>query len=145
MIRRCEIMQLHGNWSEAIAEANRANELSSQRKGDPIAGAAFYQLGDLYRLRGNYAEAEEAYRQSNNAGRNPQPGLALLSLAKGQVDSARASISRSLEEAKNAKTRTRILPAYVEIMVAAMEIEKAQAAVQELIRIALQLNAPLLV
>jgi DNA-binding NarL/FixJ family response regulator len=144
LIRRSEIMQLHGNWSDAIEEANRANELLSQRKGDPIAGAAFYQLGELYRLRGDYTQAEEAYRQSNNAGRNPQPGLALLSLAKGQVDSAKSSICRTLDEVKNPKTRTRILPAYVEIMVVAMEITKAQVAVQELIHIARELDAPFL-
>lgn len=144
LIRRSEIMQLHGNWSGAIEEAHRANELLSQTKGDPTAGAAFYQLGELHRLRGDYAQAEVAYRQANNAGRNPQPGLALLSLAKGDVDSAKASICRSLDEAKNPKTRTRILPAYVEIMVAASEFTKAHAAVRELIHVASKLDAPLL-
>jgi DNA-binding CsgD family transcriptional regulator len=144
LIRRSEIMQLHGNWSDALEQADRANKLLSQWKGDPIAGAAFYQLGELHRLRGNHAQAEEAYRQSHNAGRNPQPGLALLSLAKGEIDSAKASIDRSLEEAKNPKIRTKILPAYVEIMVAANEITKAQAGVQELIDVARKLNAPIL-
>jgi DNA-binding NarL/FixJ family response regulator len=144
LIRRSEIMQLHGNWADAIEEANRANQLVSQRKGDPVAGAAFYQLGELYRLRGDYTQAEEAYRQSHNAGRDPQPGLALLSLARGQVDSAKTSISRALDEVKNPKTRTRILPAYVEIMIVAMEITKAQSAVEELIHISRKLDAPIL-
>lgn len=144
LIRRSEIMQLHGNWSGAIEEASRANSLLSETKGDPIAGAAFYQLGELYRLRGNYVEAEEAYRQATIAGRNPQPGLALLSLARGQVDSAKASIVRLLKEAKNPKSRTKLLPAYVEIMVAASEIQEAQGAAEELGRIASKLDAPLL-
>jgi DNA-binding CsgD family transcriptional regulator len=109
-----------------------------------MAGAAFYQLGELYRLRGDHAEAERAYHQSNSHGRNPQPGLALMSLVKGQVDSAQTSICRCLQEAKNLKTRTRILPAYIEIMLAAMEISKAEAAANELVDIARKLDAPLL-
>ena len=144
MIRRSEIMQLHGDWAGAIQEVSKANQLISQTKGDPIAGFAYYQLGELCRLRGDYAQAEEAYRQSNSYGRNPQPGLALLSLARGQIELARLSIARALEEAKKPKVRTSILPAYIEIMVAAMEIAKAEGAAHELIVIAKKLNAPLL-
>ena len=144
LIRRSEIMQFHGNWSDAIEEAKQANKLF-QGSSDPTAGATLYQLGELYRLRGDYVPAEEAYLQANNLGRHPQPGLALLSLAKGEIDSAKASIHWSLEEAKTPKARTKLLPAYVEIMVAAKEIGKAQAAAQELLSIAHKLDAPMLV
>lgn len=88
--------------------------------------------------------AEEAYSQSSKFGRNPQPGFSLLRLAQGQIDSAKISISRALQEAKNIKTRIRILPAYVEIMLAAKDIQAAQEIVQELSEIARDLDAPLL-
>jgi hypothetical protein len=43
-------------------------------------GLAFYQQAELHRLRGEFAKAEEAYRQASRFGREPQPGLALLRL-----------------------------------------------------------------
>ena len=144
LIRRSEIMQLHGEWPDAMEEASRANELFAQQKADTMAGAACYQLGELYRLRGDFAKAEEAYHQSSSYGRDPQPGLALLRLAQGQVESARVSILRTLQEAKNLKTRTRVLPAYIEIMLAARDVHQAQTAANELGEIAKDMGAALL-
>jgi len=144
LIRRSEIMQLHGEWPDAMEEANRASELLSTTRGDSAAGAAFYQLGELYRLRGDFLNAEEAYRQAGNWRRSPQPGLALLRLAQSQVDTAKISIHRALEDSKTPKARTRILPAYVEIMIEAKELPKARAAADELIKLGLDMDAPLL-
>jgi hypothetical protein len=48
----------------------------------PGSGAAFYQLGELRRLRSEFSEADDAYRQANRYGRKPQPGLALLRWAR---------------------------------------------------------------
>ena len=45
-------------------------------------------------------KAEEAYRQASDFGRKPQPGLAQLRLAQGQVDAARAAICRVVDEAQ---------------------------------------------
>ena len=56
-----------------------------RRADQPAAGAAFYQQAELHRLRGEFAQAEEAYRQASQWGREPQPGLALLRLAQGQA------------------------------------------------------------
>ena len=67
-------------WSEA----QRACERLSQTVGRPWVGPAFYQQAELHRLRGEFARAEEAYRQASHVGREPQPGLALLRLAQGQ-------------------------------------------------------------
>ena len=78
LLRRAELMQLHGDWLEAAAEARRACERLSEPSRQPGLGAAFYQLGELYRLRGEAAEAEGAYQQAGRLGRRPQPGLALL-------------------------------------------------------------------
>ena len=110
----------------------------------PAVGAAFYQQGELHRLRGEFAQAEEAYRQANQWGREPQPGLALLRLAQGQVDAAAAAIRRVVDEAQDRVARSRLLPAHVEIMLAAGDVRAARAAADELSEIAADLDAPLL-
>ena len=94
LVRRAELMQLHGAWPDALDEAQRACERLSDPPGQPAVGSAFYQRGELHRLRGEFAQAEEAYRQASDFGRKPQPGLAQLRLAQGQVDAARAAICR---------------------------------------------------
>jgi hypothetical protein len=62
LVRRAEILQVHGAWSEAMVEAERACERLSRPPGGPAAGAAFYRQAELYRLRGEFGRAEEAYR-----------------------------------------------------------------------------------
>lgn len=144
LTRRSEIMLLHGEWSKAIEEACKACELLTKPTGEPAAGAAFYQLGELYRVLGDFAKAEDAYYQANTWGRNPQPGLALLRLNEGQTEIARTSIALAVEEAKNLKTRSRILPAYVDIMLAVNNLEYARNGADELKKIAVELDAPML-
>ncbi|HLN75459.1 MAG TPA: tetratricopeptide repeat protein, partial [Nocardioidaceae bacterium] len=83
LVHRSEILQLHGSWSDAASEVQRACDGYS-RPG--LLGMAFYQRGELHRLRGELEQAEEAYRQAAARGHEPQPGLSLLRLAQGQVD-----------------------------------------------------------
>ena len=111
----------------------------------PAVGAAFYQQAELHRLRGEFAEAEEAYRQASRWGREPQPGLALLRLAQGQVDAAAAAIRRALDETERPAGPVHgCSRRYVEIMLAAGDVPAARAAADELSRIAADLDAPLL-
>jgi DNA-binding CsgD family transcriptional regulator len=118
--------------------------VSSDESGQPATGAALYQLGELHRLHGNYIKAENAYREASKFGRKPQPGLALLRLAQGQVETAKTSISRVLKEANNVKTRSRALPAFIEIMITANDPEQAERGICELVEISRDLNAPVL-
>jgi len=144
LIRRSEILQLHGEWSAAIDEAYRASELLVKPLIEPSAGAAFYQLGELYRLQGDFAKADEAYRQASKCGRNPQPGLALLRLFQGQIETAAASIEFMMKETKDRITRSRMLLACVEIMLASRDIQKARIATNELVELASEFNASFL-
>jgi ATP/maltotriose-dependent transcriptional regulator MalT len=144
MVHRSEIMQLHGAWSEAMAEAQRASERLSQPTPHPAAGLAFYQQAELHRLRGEYTRAEQAYRQANASGRAPQPGLVRLRLAQGQVAAAAAGIRRVVDEAQGRVARSQLLAAYVEIMLASDDVTAARAAAEELARIAGDLAAPFL-
>jgi DNA-binding NarL/FixJ family response regulator len=142
LINRAEIMQLHGAWRDALTEAQRACELGADEP--QVAGSAFYQHAELERLRGNFAAAEEGYRRAGDGGRTPQPGLALLRLAQGHIEAAVAAISLVVDEARDRITRSQLLPAYVEIMLAARHLKAARAATDELLEIAADLNAPLL-
>jgi DNA-binding CsgD family transcriptional regulator len=144
LVRRAELMQLHGAWRDAVEQARRACELLSGPPGEPAAGLAFYQQAELHRLRGELGEAEEAYRQSMQWGRNPQPGLALLRLAQGDREAAAAAIRRTLEGLSDPRSRARMLPAYVEIALAAGDLAGARDAAAELSGIAAALDAPLL-
>jgi DNA-binding CsgD family transcriptional regulator len=144
LVHRAEIMQLHGTWSDAADAAQRACERFAGRPDQAAAGQAFYQQAELHRLCGDFASAEEAYRGASRRGREPQPGLAQLRLAQDRVDAAAAAIRRVLDEARDRVARCRLLPAYVEIMLAANDVEAAGAATDELSEIADDLDAPLL-
>jgi DNA-binding CsgD family transcriptional regulator len=144
LVRRAEILQLHGSWPEAFAAATEACERLLQPSAQPNCGAAFYHCGEVHRLRGAFEEAVEAYGQANRYGRKPQPGLALLRLAQGQTEAAATAIRLAVDEAPGVETRSRLLPACVEILLAAGDVEAADLAARDLARFAEGLDAPML-
>ncbi|MGD2070825.1 MAG: LuxR C-terminal-related transcriptional regulator, partial [Gemmatimonadota bacterium] len=144
LVRRSEILRLQGNWRDALDEARRAVRLLTGPSVEPGGGAAFYEQAELHRLRGEFERAEDAYREASRRGRTPQPGLALLRVAQGRVQDAEAAIRRVEEEAATPAERSKVLPAYVEIMLAAGDVDAANEASETLSRIAGDLGAPLL-
>jgi len=141
LTRRSEILKIHGEWTHAVREVNHAIEILSSPKGEPAAGAAFYQLGELYRLQGMFLKAEEAYGEAHKWGRKPQPGMALLRLYQGEIENAISSITHALKETKNPRNRSGILVAYIEIMLSAGEVQKARDALSDLKEISHEINA----
>jgi DNA-binding CsgD family transcriptional regulator len=137
LVHRAEIMQLRGAWTDALQEASRAADRFTQGVLNQLAcGAALYRQGEIHRLRGKLAAAEEAYREASRCGHEPQPGLALVRLAQGEVDAAAAAIRRAAGEATKPLKRARLLPAYVEIMLAAGDVETARSAWRQLDEVA---------
>ncbi|HYN06221.1 MAG TPA: response regulator transcription factor [Vicinamibacterales bacterium] len=141
LLYRAEVMQWLGKWDDAARDAQAACELLMSR---PAAGAAFYRLGEIHRLRGEFAKAETAYTRANERGRRPQPGWSLLRLAQGQIDAAGASIRGVLLDTKLPAARARMLGAAVEILLAGGDRDNARAGAAELSEIASAFDAPLL-
>jgi DNA-binding CsgD family transcriptional regulator len=144
LVRRSEILQMHGIWTDALGEAMRACERLAERSRETGAGLAFYQLAEMHRLRGEFTKAEDAYRAASAHGKAPEPGYALLRLAQGHIELASATIRRARDEARDRKTKARVLVACVAILVAARDVAAARAAADEISAIAAELGAPLL-
>jgi DNA-binding CsgD family transcriptional regulator len=136
LVHRAELLQLRGDWADALAEAQRAQERCRQAENVTAAGEACYREGEIHRVRGDFEAAESAYREGSRHGREPQPGLALLRLAQGRTDAAEAAIRRVLDETTAPGLRAGVLPAYVEIMLSAGHPEAANEACRELEAIA---------
>jgi class 3 adenylate cyclase len=130
-VYRASIMLVQGAWPEAELEARRAcDELMEFNLS--YAAEAFYELGQIRMRTGDLTAAEDAFKQAHELGRDPQPGLALLRLAEGKTDGACAGIDQALDEESRDLHRARLLPAQVEIALAADEVAKARAATEEL-------------
>jgi len=135
-VHRAELLQLSGAWPDAVREAQVACEHMTRGYGEVVAGMAFYQLGEVHRLRGEAGDAEDAYLRASRYGWQTQPGLALLRLAQGNIDAAVAAIRRALAETSERLTRAQHLPAYVEIMLAVDDVAAARDGATELAEIA---------
>jgi DNA-binding NarL/FixJ family response regulator len=144
LVHRSQVMQLRGAWPAATDEIRRARERLSTPPGQPALGLAIYQQAELQRLRGEFADAEEAYLEASRCGCPPHPGLALLRLAQGRVDAAAAAIRTALDEAQDRVARAKMLFAYAEIVLAADDVAAAQTAAEELSQLAGDLGMPFL-
>jgi hypothetical protein len=128
LVFRAVLMRFHGAWGEAADEAQRAREWLSRPPPEPAVGEAIYELAELDRLRGAFEAAEAGYREAGTWGRLPEPGLALLQLARGNVAAATASIRRAMAEATDEMVRARMLEPAAEIALAAGDVAAAREA-----------------
>jgi class 3 adenylate cyclase len=132
-IHRAEVAAVGGGWERAERELEQATtELGAYNAAPPQADG-FYAIGDIRRLRGDFEGAELALREAHARGRSPHPALALVRLADGKVKAAAAAINAAVAEATwDRWARARLLPAQVEIAIAAGDLERARVAVDEL-------------
>jgi ATP/maltotriose-dependent transcriptional regulator MalT len=143
-VHRAELFQLHGAWDDALEEANRALHRFDVTPGHPAVGGAHYRAAEVHRLRGEFERAEQQYLLASRWGHQPQPGLALLRLAQGEVGAASGALKRALEEVRVPAVRASLLAAAVEVALAAGDADWARAATDELAAIADGHAAPLL-
>jgi class 3 adenylate cyclase len=132
-IHRAEVAAVRGSWGPAELELEKATTELADYNAAPVQGDGFYAIADIRRLKGDFEGAEAALREAHARGRSPQPALALVRLAEGKVKAAVAAIDAALAEGTwDRLARTRLLPAQVEILIAAGDVTRARAAVDEL-------------
>ena len=146
-IHRAEVLRLRGDWPEAEREARRGvAELRDFNAG--VAAEGWYQIGEILQQRGDADAAEEAFGTAHELGRDPQPGLARLLAARGQVGEALAELQGLLHDPmtlpmqpmigspSHPLRRAKILYPLVDIALAAGDVEAARVAASELADIA---------
>jgi tetratricopeptide (TPR) repeat protein len=144
-VHRAEILRLRGSHLDAEKEALLAcEELRPYLRRE--LGWPLTELGRIRLRMGNIEGAKQAFMAAHEAGWDPQPGLAMLYLAEGDVGLAAASIREALAHPLNVPSkefppntelrRAPLLEAQVEIYVLAGEVEEAWRAAQELSQIA---------
>jgi class 3 adenylate cyclase len=147
-VHRAELKMLRGHWPEAEQEARQACE-ELERFGllDGV-GFAHYQIGEIRLRIGDLGGAAAAFERAYEFGHPAQPGMSLLLLARGETKEAARSIGRALASTSGAEgrvdraTRAQLLPAQIDIALAAGDLETAGRAVAELESIALDFDQP---
>lgn len=139
-VHRGQLMRVHGAWPEALEEF--ASAIERYRLADSVAavGLAECERGDVLRQRGEFDAAETAYQQSSEHGYDPQPGLALLWLARGASDAAVAAVRRLVAEVSDPVAQCRLLPAAVDVLVAAGALDEARTVAARLDEVAAQVG-----
>ncbi|NIK57357.1 helix-turn-helix transcriptional regulator [Kribbella shirazensis] len=142
-IYRSRLLCLTGAWPDALDEiAAVCDDLDGYAGW--VCGHAFYQLGEVRRLRGEWDAAEEAYLRAAQHGCPTQPGLSLLRLAQGDVDAASAGVRRALTEVTTTPDRLDVLKAAVTIHLEEGNLEAARDAVAEFENITAEVTTPVI-
>ncbi|MDP9333989.1 MAG: hypothetical protein M3Q30_11880, partial [Actinomycetota bacterium] len=131
-----------GAWSEGEQRARGA--CAGMEPFELVhVGLALSEIGEIRLRMGDLEGAAEAFTKATENAAPPQPGTALLLLARGDTAGAAASIGAALAEAGwNKLTRARLLPAQVDIALAGGDIATARAAVTELVELAHMFASP---
>jgi tetratricopeptide (TPR) repeat protein len=153
-VHRAEILRLRGSCNEAESQALVAcEELRPYLRRE--LGWPLNELGRIRLHRRDIVGAEEALLAAHRAGWDPQPDLALVRLAQGDVATAAASIRDALEHPLRVPSKERppntdlqrapLLEAQVEIEIAAGDHERARSAADELELVAARFESKALV
>src|SRR5690606_38802204 len=147
-VHRAELKRIGGQWAEAESELRLAcEELTHWRLLDGL-GMAYYEIGAVRLGLGDLKGAETSFAMAHEYGHSAHPGLSLLLLAQGETEQAARSIAEALAatrrqpgESHDLLSLVRLLPAQVEIALAAGDLETARAAAAELEAIASQYDS----
>jgi tetratricopeptide (TPR) repeat protein len=152
-VHRAELLRLHGHCHDAEQEALHAcDELRPWLRRE--FGWPLTELGTIRLRRGDLDGADEAFRAAHATGWEPQPGWALLRLARGEVAEAEAMVRDALAHPRQipwkerppmvALSRAPLLDAQVPIALAAGDLATARDSAVELAAIAASHPGPAL-
>ncbi len=142
-IHRAESMRQLGDWTRSEEAAQVAYDDFVKCGLEGHAGEASNELGELALIKGEYEEAENAFRKALEFGFDPVPGLPLLRLAQGNREAAQQVINRALNEnPADRRRRAMLLAANIRITLAVGDLPAAEAAVDELTRISKEFGSP---
>jgi ATP/maltotriose-dependent transcriptional regulator MalT len=143
-VHRAVVLERQGALEDAEREATRAcAELLESHL--PDAAMAYAEVGDIRRRLGELDRAEESFARAEELSGHTCAGAALLRLAQGRIGEARRLISGCLAgEPPHRLARARLLPAAVQIAVAAADLSGADAGVCELESVADNFDTPML-
>lgn len=131
-VHHAEVLRLRGSFAEAEHEASKAT-IELRNFNVSFTAEAFHELGEVRLRMGDLPGAEDAFKQSFELGADPQPGFALLQLRQGNPSAALASLIRTLDHhPPGIPSRAKLLPAVVEVAIAAGSIDRARALTTEL-------------
>ena len=129
---RAEVLLKHGAFAQGADEALRAVEETATLD-LPHVGIASRELGEIRLRLGELDGAEAALRRAHEHGVSPEPGLALLRLARGEPAAAAAGLQTALGALGESRlARARILPTKVEVALVVGDLDAARAAASEL-------------
>jgi DNA-binding CsgD family transcriptional regulator len=141
LLNRSRVRRMAGAWDDALDDVERACSKLSEDRIHYELGDAYYQRGELMRLRGDHPEADESYGLASRYGHDPQPGMALLRLAQGKAEAARAALTRALGETAAITRRGDLLPAFAEVLLTVGDLTAADVVCHELDELADKLDS----
>ncbi len=150
-VHRAEMLRMSGPCDAAEEEALRAcDELRPWMRRE--FGWPLTELGNIRLRRGDLDGAEEAFIAAHEHAWSPQPGLALLRLAQGDIESAAALVHAAIAHPFQTPSKERppfgdlrlapLLDAQVEIAAAAGDVETCRTATDALQAIADAYGSP---
>lgn len=132
-LHRAEVLSLRGELVEAQAAIQEACNLLPENSAR-VEGEAYRILGDLHLARGDLDDAENAFRRAHELGFEPQPGYALLQLARGETEASMRGLERALSnENWSVRQRRGLLLAHLATIAASSgHLERGRRALAEL-------------
>jgi DNA-binding CsgD family transcriptional regulator len=132
-VHRARLWQLAGEW-ERIEPALELACRELRELCQETVGAAWLVRGELRLLTGDLSGAEIAFAEAHRRGADPQPGLALLRLDRGDVGPAGAAVRTALLSEPDGLLhhRARLLAAAARIACAAGDLAEAERCSEEL-------------
>ncbi|HET8594162.1 MAG TPA: hypothetical protein VFM07_02870, partial [Intrasporangium sp.] len=117
-LHRGQLLVARGALRQAIEEFDSAIERYRASRQVPAIGRAAYERGEVQRVLGDLDEADRSFRLAGECGFDPQPGLALLWVDRGELGAAAGAARRLLAEPRAPVERARVLPGLIDVLLA---------------------------